>query len=392
MDILELKKLMDLSKRKYLYLEIFKKFKLFSDLKNVYYKAYEIKEGLIPVIFIAKSLDTKTVKSVKVFTAAQHNEYNGLFGILEFLKEFNEGLTDIEDILIENQILIFFPLLNPYGFLHPKRDNKSGYFLENGTNLNRFWRKTFVPEYNDLQLALNNYEPPMQTQIIKTILDNYWKNENIGIYIMDFHETSLMDRFINQLSLSLNQESYTFKFTHWLQEKIILNIIELYDLMKYRHNLTPQNLFFKCNPSANHRHLNLTMKEINLIYEKLLDYIIENSKKLPFYFCYNSKSKEYCEKLAQIIYHKLEEILWETRSTAFPHDFHDHGCFVNMNKAAKRQKLYAIELESSKQFFNIFREIERSKSDADYLEKKLIFINKSIVLVSETIREMIKLF
>lgn len=392
MDILELKKLMDLPKRKQLFLEIFKKFKLFNKIKNIYYKAYEIPEGLIPVLFIANSFDIRAVKTVKVFTAAQHNEYNGLFGILKFLQELNERLTDIEDILIENQIVIFFPLLNPYGFLHPRRNNKSGYFLQNGTNLNRFWRKTFVPEYNDLQLALNNYKPPMQTQVIKTILNNYWKNENIGIYIMDFHETSLMDRYMNQLSLNLNQESYTFKFTHWLQERIILNIIELYELMQYRHNLTPQNLFFKCSPSANHKHLNLTMKEINLIYNKLLDYIIKNNGKLPFYFCYNSKSKEYCEKLAEITYHKLEEILWETRSTAFPHDFHDHGCFVNMNKAAKRQKLYAMELESSKQFFNIFREIERSKSNPDYLEKKVNSINKGIVLVSETIKEMIKLF
>ena len=209
---------------------------------------------------------------------------------------------------------------------------------------------------------------------------------------MDFHETSLMDRFINQLSLNLNQESYTFKFTHWFQEEVILNIIELYNLVKYHQNLTRQNLFFKCNPSVNHKHLDLTMKEINLIYEKLLDYISKNNGKLPFFFCYNSKSKEYCEKLAEIIYHKLEEILWETRSPAFPHDFHDHGCFVNMNKAAKRQKLYAMELESKKQFFNIFREIERFKSEPHYLEKKVNSINNSIVLVSETIKEMIKLF
>ncbi|MGB5912648.1 MAG: hypothetical protein WBH31_15755 [Promethearchaeia archaeon] len=389
-DNLELKKLMDLAKRKKLFLEILKKFKLFNNLNNIYYRAYEIPEGLIPVIFISNSPDFRAVKYVKVFIAAQHNEYNGLFGILKFFQELNERLTDIENILIENQILIFFPLLNPYGFLHPRRDNKSGYFLKNGTNLNRFWRKTFVPEYNELQLALNNCEPPMQTRIIKTILKKYWKNENIGIYIMDFHETSLMDRFINQLSLNLNQESYTFKFTHWLQEKIILNIIELYNLT--RQTLTPQNLFFKCNPSADHRHLNLTVKEINLIYEKLLDYIIKNNGKLPFYFCYNNKSKAYCEKLAKVINHKLVEILWETRTPAFPHDFHDQGCFVNMNEAAKRQKLYAMELESKKQFFNIFREIERFKCDPDYLEKKVNSINKSIILVSETIKEMIKLF
>jgi len=51
-----------------------------------------------------------------------------------------------------------------------------------------------------------------------------------------------------------------------------------------------------------------------------------------------------------------------------------------------------MELESKKQFFNIFREIERFKCDPDYLEKKVNSINKSIILVSETIKEMIKLF
>ncbi len=387
MDILELKKLMDLPERKKLYLEILKKFKLFNNLKNVYYKAYEIPEGLIPVIVISNSPDFSAVKFVKVFIAAQHNEYNGLFGILKFLQEFDEKITDIENILIKNQILIFFPLMNPYGFLNPRKDNKSGYFLKNGSNLNRFWRETFVPEYSELKTPLNNYELPMQTRIIKKVLKNYWKNENIGIYIMDFHETSLIERFLNQLSLNLSLESYTFKFTHWLQEKIILNIIELYNPINYR-----QNLFFKCKASTNHRHLNLTMNEINLIYESLLDYISKNNGKLPFYFCYNNKSKEYCEKLAEVISHKLEEILWETRFPAFPHNFHDHGCFVNMNKVAKRPKLYAMELESKKQFFDIFSEIEKFKSDSDYFEKKVNSINNSILLVNETIKEMIKLF
>jgi len=51
-----------------------------------------------------------------------------------------------------------------------------------------------------------------------------------------------------------------------------------------------------------------------------------------------------------------------------------------------------MELESKKQFFDIFREIEKFKSDPDYLEKKVNSINKSILLVRETIKEMIKLF
>ena len=39
-----------------------------------------------------------------------------------------------------------------------------------------------------------------------------------------------------------------------------------------------------------------------------------------------------------------------------------------------------MELESQKHFFNIFEEIEKSKSDPNYLEKKLNLINVSIEL------------
>ena len=53
--------------------------------------------------------------------------------------------------------------------------------------------------------------------------------------------------------------------------------------------------------------------------------------KLPFYFCYNDKSKNYCLKLANIVYNNLKEKLWETYFPAFNHHFINHGCFVNMS-------------------------------------------------------------
>jgi hypothetical protein len=51
-----------------------------------------------------------------------------------------------------------------------------------------------------------------------------------------------------------------------------------------------------------------------------------------------------------------------------------------------------MEIESHKQFFNIFDEIEKSKTDPNYFDDKLKSINISLELVVESIKVMIKLF
>ena len=57
----------------------------------------------------------------------------------------------------------------------------------------------------------------------------------------------LQNRRINELNRELKKKSITYKFDHWLKERIILNVMELYDIKYYK-----KPLFFKCNPSANH--------------------------------------------------------------------------------------------------------------------------------------------
>jgi hypothetical protein len=381
-----LQELLEITERHGIYERILNQFKDINKLKYCYYKEVKISEGIIPIIIIAKNLDIAKVKYVKIFTAAQHNEYNGLFGILEFIQKIKEHELKIEDILEKNQIIIFLPLLNPFGFLNPNKSNKSGYYLKNGTNLNRYWGKTFVPEFDKKDDDSNEKVIPEQVIIVKNILNEYWNKEEIAIYIMDFHETSLLHRYILDLSEHLHDQLFTYKFTHWLKEKIILNIIKLHEI-KYLH----EPLFFKCTPSANHTHINLTIKQLDIVYEKLLEYIVKNNSKLPFYFCYGEKSKDYCQCLAQIVYNKLRGKLWETRFPAYNHKFQDHGCFVNMGDATKRKKVYTMELESQKQFFDIFDEIEKSKIEPKYFKIKLNLINVSIELVIETIKEMIKL-
>jgi len=386
MDFETLQKLMDINNRHAFFNELLTLFKEYEGIENINYKLVKISDGKIPIITIENSEVNDCIKHAKVFIGAQHNEYNGLFGILEFFDLVRGSKIKITEITKNNQILIFMPIMNPYGFLNPSKNNKSGYYLKNGTNLNRYWRKLFAPEYINKEENLDEYKVPEQSIILKNLLQKYWDDENLWLYIMDFHETSLMQRFLKKLSENFKRELYTYKFSHWLEEKLILNIIRLNKITYFR-----EPLFYKCVPSSNHTHINLTIKQIDFVYEKLQEYIVRNSEKLAFYYCYSNRSKEYCEKLARKVYNKLREKLWETEFPSYEHKFHDHGCFVNMNDATSRKRVYSMELETQKQFFNIFEEIEQCKVNPNYIEKKLKSINKSIDLVIETITQMIQL-
>jgi len=384
MELKTLKGLLDISKRHELFGKIMEQLEELDGINHISLEKLEISDGIIPIIYIARSLDITIVKKVKIFIGAQHNEYNGLFGILEFLTMIREKEINLDDLLKENQVLIFAPLMNPYGFLHPSRDNKSGYYLKNGTNLNRFWRRAFAPEYINGEDDLDELEIPEQVTLFKSLLKKYWEKEDIKIFLLDFHETSLLEKFPRELSMNL---TLYYKFDHWLKEGIILNVMKLYKIPFYR-----KPLFFKCNNSADHNHIQLSLKQLDTVFEKLLHYITKNQGKLPFYFAYSNRSEKYCKELATKVYDKFKDKVWETYFPAFDHSFHDHGCFVKLSDATSRKNFYSIELESQKQFFDIFEEITKSKNNPDYFTKKLDFINVSLELAVETIKEMINLF
>ncbi len=385
MNIETLKALLDISNRKELYKKILNELEQVKNLNYTSYMIYECSESIIPVIKIAKNTNFDEINHVKIFIGAQHNEYNGLFSILKFFKLIREEQIKITEVLRSNQILFFLPLLNSYGFINPNKHNKSGYYLENGTNLNRFWCRAFAPEYKNGTIDLKDLSQPKQVIIVKQLLQKYWDKKDINLYILDFHETSLLERFPIELSINLNP---FYKFDHWLKEGIVLNIIKLYGIPYYR-----KPLFFKCNSSADHTHLNLTQKQFESFLEKFHDYMSKNQGKgkLPFYFCYSDKSKDYCLKLAKMVYNILKDELWETYFPAFNHSFINHGCFVNMSNVTSRSNVYSMELESQKHFFNIFEEINKSKSDPKYFENKLHLIDVSIDLALEAIKVMINL-
>ncbi|MFX1327149.1 MAG: hypothetical protein ACFE91_03270 [Promethearchaeota archaeon] len=386
MELETLKSLLDISNRKILYNKILNELEQVKSLDLVTYQTYKTAEGIIPLIKISNNSELNDIHHVKIFVGAQHNEYNGLFSMFEFFKLLRVGKINIKKIIRTNQVLYFLPLMNPYGFLNPSKNNKSGYFLKNGLNLNRFWRRTFAPKYKNGMKDLDKLPIPEHVLIVKKMLKKYWDNKEIYIYILDFHETSLLKRFLIELGMNLN---LFYKFDHWLKEGIVLNIIKLYEIPYYQ-----KPLFFKCNPSLDHTHLNLSQKQFQMVFEKLQDYVSRNlgNNRLPFYFSYSNKSRNYCQRLASNVYNKLKEKLWETYFPAFSHNFRDHGCFVKMSDATSRPRVYSMSLESEKHFFNIFEEIQKSKSDPNYFNNKLNIIDVSIELALETIKEMINLF
>jgi hypothetical protein len=386
MNLENLKALLDISNRNILYFKILNELEQAKNLDYTYYEVYKSSEGVIPLIKITNNSKLDEINNVKIFVGAQHNEYNGLFGILEFFRLIKKGQITINKIVKKDQVLLFLPLMNPYGFLNPNIGNKSGYYLKNGTNLNRYWCNAFAPNYKNTKINLDKTETPEQVIIVKKIIQKYWDNEEINLYILDFHETSLLERFPNELSKNLN---LFYKFDHWLKEGIVVNIMKLYDIPYFR-----KPLFYKCNNNANHTHINLTYKQLEIVVKKLHDYISKNQGKgkIPFYFCYSEKSRNYCLKLANKVYNNLKDKLWDTYFPAFNHSFINHGCFVNMSDVTSRSNTFCMELESQKHFFNIFEEIRKSKSDPKYFENKLNLIGVNTKLALEAIKIMINLF
>ncbi len=108
MEIETLKGLLDTANRQQLFEEILKQLKEFGNSDYAKYDLFETSEGPIPVVILSKKIEPQNVRNVKVFVGAQHNEYNGLFGIIEFLKLIEKKEINITKILENDQTLIFF--------------------------------------------------------------------------------------------------------------------------------------------------------------------------------------------------------------------------------------------------------------------------------------------
>ncbi len=103
MEIETLVALLDITNRQKLLDKILEQLEDLDEITYVSFEKHEISEGTIPIIYIARSLEVVNVKSVKIFVGAQHNEFNGLFGILRFLTMVREREINVEDLLLEDE-------------------------------------------------------------------------------------------------------------------------------------------------------------------------------------------------------------------------------------------------------------------------------------------------
>jgi hypothetical protein len=371
-----LNKLLNPEDRKDLLDDIFKKLESLSSSEIIELEFLEISTGRIPVITINKLNDLSQIERVFLFTGAQHNEYNGLFGQIAFLSELSANNSI--DLLPQNSAIVLFPLMNPYGFLNPRRDNKSGYYLKSGANLNRCWRRTFIPNFveNNEEVDLNPI--PENSMAFKYFIQKYWDRE-IELYIVDFHETSLFRRFSEDMAKNLNA---FYKFEHPYQMWTVQYLTKYEDLPKR------EPLFVKPSQCIDHLHFNLNINQGEKLREDFKKAWEKNKDKLPFYYVFTRKSKDFCKSIAKKVQDNLKDILWDIRKPAHQH-VANHGCIVCLGYSTSRPKTYTCELEVDKQFFNLFEEAEKCNSDKAYFTKKLKNINITVEIVKETIKQAI---
>ena len=372
-----LSKILNPEARKELLEEIFGLFESYSSSNLINLEYLEISDGKIPVLTFNKPQNLTQIKRVLIFVASQHNEYSGLFGQIAYLQEISSENSELvpKD---PGTMMIFFPLMNPYGFLNPREDNKSGYYLNNGANLNRFWRKTFIPNYLEDEQEVASQQLPENCVVFKKYMEDYWDRE-IEIFLFDFHETSLFRRYSEDMAVNLNA---FYKFEHEYKMWIVQYLTRLEDLPKR------EPLFVQPGQCIDHHHFNLNINQGEKLLGDFRKAWESNRDKIPFFYIYNSKSRDFCSSIAHRVQEELKDVMWDVRKPSNNH-LHNHGCFVCLGHSTTRPNTFTCELELDKQFFNLFEEIDKCNNDQSYFNKKLENINREIEIVKETIKQIV---
>lgn len=322
---------------------------------NLKYKEIQINEkDFIPVLFSEKK---KPDGPLLTIFSAQHNEFNGLFGVLKFLK--SDKIELLKRWMNKTKGgFVFFPILNPIGFLNPNKENKWGYYAtvdgkKIKINTNRFWDKTlgyniynknarFIPIINRkigaFLLELRNIEQYPKSQLI----------------ILDFHETSLVYRYRREMEVKLTPK---YQIDHWIKQWIIDSMLNYLNL--------PLN-----TPLTN----NICKKIRGALFR-----LNERMDRKSFYFICHSSSNE---NLAHFIDDKVENTfnnkLINTNTRSFLRPYVKQGCFVCASES--RPEISGMAFEMRKTLYD-FKEVSlnvyKSKT---YRERifKIMQLNRDI--------------
>ncbi|TFF86554.1 MAG: hypothetical protein EU551_01210 [Promethearchaeota archaeon] len=319
-----------------LFLNIDKLLKKLAASLQINYKRLSLNDSnYIPILFYRKS---KSSAPFILIQGAQHNEYNGTFGIIDYLSSKN-----VESLLewCENTSggFCFIPILNVKGFLNPIKENKYGYYTNNPRginnnektlNTNRFWDKTV--EYKILNAS--KYNIPEENRLLGNFLLDIREVKNTPrskFIILDFHETSLPYKFRKEMEIKFDTD-YSIR-DHWLKGWILETV-----------------LLYKSIPFIN----KVSKPVVKLVRDALSDLNKDIDLKTVYFLLFTPHSR----KFAQYISNKVENIfktkLWFSTKYCFYHKYPLNGCYCTANM--NRPWINAIEIEARKIFFDLEKE------------------------------------
>lgn len=333
-------------------------------------------EKILPVVFSEK---IRPNGPLLVLIGAQHNEYNGLFGLLHFFR--NNGIEKLSEWQeYTNGGILVSPITNVHGFLYPNKENKWGYFVDQNSkgrrvNSNRHWDKTL--SYHVIQKN-QRFIPVINRNLGSLILSlrkPTVKAEN-PVYLMDFHETSLVYRYWLDMSQNLSKE---YRINHWIKRWL------LSESSAYLHQKKVLN--GKYSTSSHYASLRQYLNEN-------LDHL--QDKTFYFFTAANQFAMELTTMIDQRIYRNWSHELFPLDKRVFKSPYKKKGDFVDAS--SHREWISAVAVEMRKLFYNLEKErvaCENSKNYQMGLKNRLLLntqISSDIVdnfvgLTSEILEE-----
>lgn len=343
--------ILDIEKRKRLFNKIVEGL-ISSEAKlNAKFVKINISRGeyFIPVLYSPKQKDGAPILT---FIGAQHNEFSGLFGQMQFL------LSDSSQFLMEWKErtkggFCFVPLFNVDGFFRPKKHNKWGYFSRlnnnnptsgNYINLNRYWNEVFSNYLSNVPVEHHEFGKFLSG------IGGLGEGRQGPLYIIDFHETSLVYRYIEELALRFDND---YRVDHWIKKWIIDSTS---DYIK-----------------ANNPHFN-PFDEMQNFKEVIKSLFKERMDKSFYVIEYAESTEKMAREIDKMIYPVYKNKLIYSSNRCLLQPYPIKGSII----ASSRQFpwVFALEFEFRKLIYDLKKEQELVKKNPDY---KLILLDEFIL-------------
>jgi hypothetical protein len=337
-----------------------------ADSLQINYKKLRLNDSnYIPVIFQRKLNPSAPFILIQ---GAQHNEYNGTFGIIDYL---NSKSVDsiLEWCKNTGGGFCFIPILNVKGFLNPNRENKWGYFTTNperinndeiNLNTNRFWDKTI--DYKILNDS--KYNIPEENRLLGNFLLNLREVRdmpNSKFIILDFHETSLPYRFRKDMEIKFDID-YSIR-DHWLKGWVLETA-----------------LLYKNVPFIN----KVSKPVVKLVRDALSNLNKNIDLKTMYFLLFTPHSRKFAQYISNKVENRYKAKLWFSTKYCFYHKYPLNGCYCTANM--NRPWINAIEIEARKIFFDLEKERNNFENINGYKDHLISHLTLNSRIASKIIK------